>query len=189
MMVRGVNRTSKALSQVLLLNDSLKLGDLDSILVLHACQLSQMSILEDCMSLSKEVIDQKSQLVSGPHHFRLLPVCIDKGIYTRWHRIISQVRLIFIMELTVHHDSTLAWSSKTPLRLLRRVLLAHEAWRVLSQPHEARPIHLSRDAVGAHGLLSRNVVMSTLLTASHRGVQVVLGVVPGGRVLCVRDDA
>ena len=48
----------RELASSALLNDALKLSDLDGILVLHPCELTQMCILEDSMGLSEEVIDQ-----------------------------------------------------------------------------------------------------------------------------------
>ena len=55
------------------------------------------------------------------------------------------------MELRVDlEDATLSGSRHTPLHLLGRVLLTHEPGWVLTQTHEAAPVHLARDAVRSH---------------------------------------
>ena len=84
------------------------------------------------------------------------------------------------MELTVvAEDATLARTIHV-LRLLRRINLAHELWWVLSEAHEAAPVHLAGDSVSAHRLIPCNVfdgdILRTFLV-EHR-------VVEEGRVVC-----
>ena len=90
------------------------------------------------MSFAKEVINQECKLVARSDSARSFPERIDQGVNTRWNRIISQVALIFIMELAIHaKDTSLSWSSQGSSLGLGRVLLTEKLGRVLTKTHEA----------------------------------------------------
>ena len=90
------------------------------------------------MSFAKEVINQKCKLVAGSDSASSFPERVDQGVNTRWYRVISQVTLVFIMELAIHaKDTSLSWSSKGSGRGLGRILLAEKLGRVLAKTHEA----------------------------------------------------
>ena len=87
------------------------------------------------------------------------------------------------MELTVVAEDAALARAIHVLSLLRRIDLAHELWWVLSEAHEAAPVHLAGDSVSAHRLIPSNVldgdVLRTTLRVEHRGVEEG-GVVRGG---------
>lgn len=82
----------------------------------------------------------------------------------------------------------MARTCHTALYLLRRILLAHQARRILPKSHKAASIHLSGDAISSHGLFRRVGVRTALVLAysglvHHRGVKVSLGRILGRWVL------
>ncbi len=157
-MVGSSHLGPETLSSMSFFNDSLEFGDLDSILVLHAGEFSQMSVFEDRMSLTKEVINQECELVARSHIAGPLPELVYKSIDAGWHRVICQVALVLVMELTVEEDTTLAWTSQRISLLLRRVLLTEQLRRVFTQPHKARSIHLPRNSIGPHRFFSSDIL-------------------------------
>lgn len=184
MIVRGADLATITLTQVALLDNSLQLSHLDSVLILHPSKLSQVSILQDCVGFSKEIVDQKSELVPRSCPLCLLPVSVDQSVNTARYRVILQVGLVL-----AHEDAALAKTREAPLRLLGRILLAHQAGRVLTETHEAAPVHLASDAVSPNGLLLSVVVPSTFRIQGRAAHHVRLGHVVGGRILLVGDHA
>ena len=90
------------------------------------------------MGFSKEVINQECKLVTRSDSASSFPERIDQGVNTRWNRVISQVTLVFIVELAIHaEDTSLSWSSQGSSLGLGRVLLTEKLGRVLTQTHEA----------------------------------------------------
>ena len=99
-----------SLASLSLLDNALQLGDFHGVFILHAGELSQVSILQNGMGLSKEVIDHDCKLVTWLDQASLLAVLVYEGVDATRHRVISQITLILAME-RVEQDSTLARSS------------------------------------------------------------------------------
>ena len=76
-MSRSLNSTCSTLPQVLLLDDPLKLRDLDGVFVFHASQFTKVSVFEYGVRFTKEIVNEQGQLITRSHHSRLLPVRVD----------------------------------------------------------------------------------------------------------------
>ncbi len=76
---------------VLAIYDSLKLSDFNLILISHPCDLSQLRILQHCIRLTKEIVNQHRKIVSWSDSARLFPILLYQGVDLWWKRIIIQV--------------------------------------------------------------------------------------------------
>ena len=78
------------------------------------------------MGLTKEVINQEGELVAGSHIAGPLPELVNESIDAGWDRVICQVALVLVMELTIEENTTLAWTCQRISLLLRGVLLTEQ---------------------------------------------------------------
>ena len=157
MVILSSHHWTESLTSVGLLNSLLQLCDFNSVLVLHTSEFTQVSVLQDGMCLTEEVIDEKSKLVTT-HLTRLLSVAINKRIDAAWYRVVSEVGLVLVVEGAVDaHDAALAWSSHTSLWCLSWILLAHELGWIFTKTHEAAAVHLAGDSVSTHRFSSCNI--------------------------------
>ena len=81
--VCSAHRRSKvAWASLSLLNHPFELRNFNSILVLHASQLTKLRVFEDGVSLTKEVVDQKGKLVPWSYVARFCSILINQSVDT-----------------------------------------------------------------------------------------------------------
>ena len=109
-----------------------------------------MSVFEDGVCLTKEVIDEQGQTITWSWTPCLFSILIDQSVDGTWHRVISQVGLILFVELLHHHTSLFK-----VLMTTNRLSWTHftvELWWVVTKRHKTAFVHLSCDSLGSLGI-------------------------------------
>lgn len=79
-------------------DDSLEFSDSDVVFVPDPSDFSKLRIFEDSISFTKEIIDQKCELVAWSNSAGPLSILLDQSINRRWNRLIRKVIRILVAE-------------------------------------------------------------------------------------------